>query len=395
MHARRRNACAETECMRGGRQVDVAMRASGIMGGGAGSAEEPSLEQLMGVSRWCVLRAVEVGVTTRLAEKLGQMEERKRGREGENERGREEGEGRRKGESERRREEGERREEEREEECERLREEERKRVRERKRARTAHGCAAAHRIREVSAVVLTIPCHTSDCSHPVPPSRSPIPFPHPFPHPIPPSRSPIRFLHPVSPSRFPIPFPHPVPPSRSPIPFPHRVPPSVSPIPFPYPIPPSHSHPIPPSRSPSRSPITPPSLPHHSPITPPSLPHCSPITPPSLPHCSPIAPIAPTLSPPILFMRQHLLALSPVQAISPSHRYRTQPLSTPSPLPSTAFLEAPGDAFSQPIQRWREGQSLSSLPIIPISPSHRYRFFNPHDPSPFVIFLTAPAMQRP
>ncbi|CAI5496134.1 unnamed protein product [Closterium sp. Naga37s-1] len=103
------------------RQVDVAMRASGMMGGGgAESADELSLEQLMGVSRWCVLRAVEVGVTARLAEKLGQMEERKR--EEARERVREE---ERRVRDERKR----------EEEWERVREEENKRVREEERRR--------------------------------------------------------------------------------------------------------------------------------------------------------------------------------------------------------------------------------------------------------------------
>ncbi|CAI5985853.1 unnamed protein product [Closterium sp. NIES-64] len=114
MHARRR-------------QVDVAMRVNGMMGGGAGSAEELSLEQMMGVSRWCVLLAVEVGLTTRLAERLGQVEKRKR--EEERERVREEErrvryEERGKVREEVRRVRDDRK---REEECERLREDERKR----------------------------------------------------------------------------------------------------------------------------------------------------------------------------------------------------------------------------------------------------------------------------
>ncbi|CAI5960647.1 unnamed protein product [Closterium sp. NIES-65] len=122
MHARRR-------------QVDVAMRVNGMMGGGAGSAEELSLEQMMGVSRWCVLLAVEVGLTTRLAERLGQVEKRKR--EEERERVREEErrvryEERGKVREEVRRVRDDRK---REEECERLREDERKRVRDYERRR--------------------------------------------------------------------------------------------------------------------------------------------------------------------------------------------------------------------------------------------------------------------
>ncbi|CAI5495976.1 unnamed protein product [Closterium sp. Naga37s-1] len=71
-----------------------------------------------------------------------------------------------------------------------------------------------------------------------------------------------------------------------------------------------------------------------------SVPHHSPNTPPLLPHRPPIAP---TLLPPFLLMRQHLLA----HAISLFHNYRTRlPLSTSSPLPSCAFLAAPGNGFT-------------------------------------------------
>ncbi|CAI5999365.1 unnamed protein product [Closterium sp. NIES-64] len=54
---------------------------SSMMGGGAGSAEELSLEQLMGVSRWCVLRAVEVEETARMAEREKILREEARERE--------------------------------------------------------------------------------------------------------------------------------------------------------------------------------------------------------------------------------------------------------------------------------------------------------------------------